>query len=61
MPNGGAILVRPDGFIGFRAAPVDETTMDALDDHLATYVVPEGGAIYCPRESPIVSSSGIGL
>jgi hypothetical protein len=21
VPNGGAILVRPDGFIGFRAAP----------------------------------------
>ena len=48
VPNGGAILVRPDGFIGFRAAPVDETTMDALDDHLATYLVPEGGAIYSP-------------
>ena len=23
VPNGGAILVRPDGFIGFRAAPAD--------------------------------------
>ena len=40
MPNGGAILVRPDGFIGFRAAPADETTMDALDAHLTTYLVP---------------------
>jgi hypothetical protein len=30
-PNGGAILVRPDGFIGFRAAPADEITMAALD------------------------------
>jgi len=40
VANGGAILVRPDGFIGFRAAPADETTMDALDDHLATYLVP---------------------
>jgi hypothetical protein len=40
VPNGGAILVRPDGFIGFRAAPADETTMDALDAHLATYLVP---------------------
>jgi 2-polyprenyl-6-methoxyphenol hydroxylase-like FAD-dependent oxidoreductase len=44
VPNGGAILVRPDGFIGFRAAPAVETTMDALDDHLATYLVPAGGA-----------------
>jgi hypothetical protein len=41
VPNGGAILVRPDGFIGFRAAPADETTMVALDVHLTTYLVPE--------------------
>jgi 2-polyprenyl-6-methoxyphenol hydroxylase-like FAD-dependent oxidoreductase len=39
VPNGGAVLVRPDGFIGFRAAPADETTMAALDAHLATYLV----------------------
>jgi 2-polyprenyl-6-methoxyphenol hydroxylase-like FAD-dependent oxidoreductase len=45
VPNGGAVLVRPDGFIGFRAAPADETTMDALDAHLATYLVPDFGAI----------------
>jgi hypothetical protein len=35
VPNGGAILVRPDGFVGFRADPADEMTMDALDAHLA--------------------------
>ena len=40
MPNGGAILVRPDGFIAFRAAPADEANMKALDAHLATYLVP---------------------
>ena len=40
VPSGGAILVRPDGFIGFRAAPADATTMAALDAHLATYLVP---------------------
>ena len=40
VPGGGAILVRPDGFIGFRAAPADKATMAALDDHLATYLVP---------------------
>jgi len=45
VPNGGAVLVRPDGFIGFRAAPANETTMDALDAHLATYLVPDFGAI----------------
>jgi 2-polyprenyl-6-methoxyphenol hydroxylase-like FAD-dependent oxidoreductase len=41
LPDGGAILVRPDGFIGFSAAPADETTMAALDAHLATYLVPQ--------------------
>jgi hypothetical protein len=46
VPNGGIILVRPDGFIGFRAAPADEATMDALDTHLTTYLVPDVGAIY---------------
>jgi 2-polyprenyl-6-methoxyphenol hydroxylase-like FAD-dependent oxidoreductase len=45
VPNGGAILVRPDGFIGFRAAPADETAMDALDAHLTTYLVPDFEAI----------------
>jgi 2-polyprenyl-6-methoxyphenol hydroxylase-like FAD-dependent oxidoreductase len=40
MPGGGAILVRPDGFIGFRAAPADSMTMAALDAHLSTYLVP---------------------
>jgi 2-polyprenyl-6-methoxyphenol hydroxylase-like FAD-dependent oxidoreductase len=43
VPDGGAILVRPDGFIGFRAVPFDETTMAALDAHVATYLVPRFG------------------
>jgi 2-polyprenyl-6-methoxyphenol hydroxylase-like FAD-dependent oxidoreductase len=41
-PGGGAVLVRPDGFIGFRAAPADATTMAALDAHLASYLIPAG-------------------
>ena len=41
VPNGGAVLVRPDGFIGFRATPADDTTMAALDAHLTTYLVPD--------------------
>jgi hypothetical protein len=45
VPNGGAVLVRPDGFIGFRAAPATETTMAALDAHLASYLVSDFGAI----------------
>jgi 2-polyprenyl-6-methoxyphenol hydroxylase-like FAD-dependent oxidoreductase len=44
VPDGGAILVRPDGFIGFRAVPADETTMEALDAHLAIYLVPDMSA-----------------
>jgi 2-polyprenyl-6-methoxyphenol hydroxylase-like FAD-dependent oxidoreductase len=46
VPNGGAILVRPDGFVGFRVNPADNTTMDALDAHLATYLIPNVGAGY---------------
>lgn len=40
VPDSGAILVRPDGFIGFRATPANEATMAALDAHLASYLVP---------------------
>ena len=38
--DGGAVLVRPDGFIGFRAVPADTAGMNALDVHLASYLVP---------------------
>jgi 2-polyprenyl-6-methoxyphenol hydroxylase-like FAD-dependent oxidoreductase len=48
VPNGGAILVQPDGFVGFRADPADEMTMNALDAHLATYLIPHVGPT-CPR------------
>jgi len=41
--DGGAVLIRPDGFIGFRAAPANEATMAALDAHLAHYLVPLAG------------------
>jgi hypothetical protein len=44
VPSGGAILVRPDGFVGFRADPADEKTMDALDAHLASYLIPNAAA-----------------
>jgi hypothetical protein len=43
-PDGGAVLVRPDGFIGFRAAPADANTMAALDAHLSSYLIPGSGA-----------------
>lgn len=40
LPGGSAILVRPDGFVGFRAVPADAATLAALDAHLETYLVP---------------------
>jgi 2-polyprenyl-6-methoxyphenol hydroxylase-like FAD-dependent oxidoreductase len=41
IADGGAILVRPDGFVGFHADPADATTMDALDAHLTSYLIPD--------------------
>ena len=38
-----AVLVRPDGFIGFRAAPADAAGLRALDAHLDSYLVPLAG------------------
>jgi hypothetical protein len=43
-PGGGAVLIRPDGFIGFRAAPANEATMAALDAHLTSYLIPAAEA-----------------
>jgi 2-polyprenyl-6-methoxyphenol hydroxylase-like FAD-dependent oxidoreductase len=43
-PDGGAVLIRPDGFIGFRAAPANAATMAALDAHLARYFIPAAAA-----------------
>jgi 2-polyprenyl-6-methoxyphenol hydroxylase-like FAD-dependent oxidoreductase len=45
LTDGGAVLVRPDGIIGFRATPATEATMAALDAHLTTYLLPKIGAI----------------
>jgi len=59
VPNGGAVLVRPDGFIGFCATPADETTMAALDAHLATYLVPDVGAIFDRTTAAIATGDSI--
>jgi 6-methylpretetramide 4-monooxygenase / 4-hydroxy-6-methylpretetramide 12a-monooxygenase len=37
----GAILIRPDGYIGFRAVPADEAGLRAVDAHLNSYLVPQ--------------------
>jgi 6-methylpretetramide 4-monooxygenase / 4-hydroxy-6-methylpretetramide 12a-monooxygenase len=39
VPEGGAVLIRPDGFIGFRAIPADTAGLDAVAAHLATYLI----------------------
>lgn len=36
----GAVLVRPDGYLGFRAVPADPTGLGALDAHLDSYLIP---------------------
>lgn len=41
MRPGGALLVRPDGFIGYRLAQADKAGMTALDAHLASYLAPD--------------------
>ena len=40
LSTSGALLVRPDGHIGFRAAPADAAGLSALDAHLNSYLVP---------------------
>lgn len=42
LAGDGAILVRPDGYIGFRAVPADHAGLGAVDAHLASYLVPAG-------------------
>jgi 6-methylpretetramide 4-monooxygenase / 4-hydroxy-6-methylpretetramide 12a-monooxygenase len=42
-PGAGAVLVRPDGYLGFRAAPADQAGLRALDAHLDSYLVPSAG------------------
>ena len=39
LAAGGAVLVRPDGHIGFRA-PADSAGLSALDSHLDSYLIP---------------------
>lgn len=40
LPTAGAVLVRPDGHIGFRATPADLAGLAAVDSHLDSYLVP---------------------
>ena len=40
VPAPSALLIRPDGFIGFRAIPASPAGLRALDAHLDSYLVP---------------------
>ncbi len=40
VPHGGAVLIRPDGFIGFRALPAAGAALAALDAHLSSWLRP---------------------
>jgi hypothetical protein len=40
VPEGGAVLARPDGFVGLRVGQTDSAGMAALDDHLTRYLIP---------------------
>jgi 6-methylpretetramide 4-monooxygenase / 4-hydroxy-6-methylpretetramide 12a-monooxygenase len=39
-PGSLAVLLRPDGHVGFRAAPASQAGLRALDAHLDSYLVP---------------------
>ncbi len=41
LAEGGVVLVRPDGFIGFRRASADDEAIASLDAHLSTYLEPD--------------------
>jgi 2-polyprenyl-6-methoxyphenol hydroxylase-like FAD-dependent oxidoreductase len=44
LAEGGMVLVRPDGFIGFRRPSADDAAMKSLDTHLSTYLRPNFAA-----------------
>jgi 2-polyprenyl-6-methoxyphenol hydroxylase-like FAD-dependent oxidoreductase len=41
IPTGGAVLIRPDGHIGFRSSSADAGALAALDRHLSSYLTPD--------------------
>lgn len=40
LPNGGLVLIRPDGHIGLRLPTTDVAALSALDRHLDSYLIP---------------------
>jgi len=43
VPSGGVVLIRPDGHVGFRFPSNGSEAFEALDRHLASYLIPSGG------------------
>jgi 6-methylpretetramide 4-monooxygenase / 4-hydroxy-6-methylpretetramide 12a-monooxygenase len=43
LATDGVVLIRPDGYLGFRAVPADHAAVGALDSHLSSYLVPASG------------------
>jgi len=41
VPEGGVVLIRPDGHIGFRFPAADAVALTALDRHLSSYLIPD--------------------
>ena len=41
VPEGGVVLIRPDGHIGFRFPAADAGALTALDRHLSSYLIPD--------------------
>lgn len=42
VPEGGLVLIRPDGYIGFRSTSFSPKGVDALEAHLESYLIPQG-------------------
>ena len=40
----GAVLIRPDGYVSFRANAADAAALAVIDDHLGSYLIPCGAA-----------------
>jgi 2-polyprenyl-6-methoxyphenol hydroxylase-like FAD-dependent oxidoreductase len=57
VADGGLVLVRPDGMIGFRAVPADEDGIAALDAHLSSYLVPSkvSASVRASSDSPVAA------
>jgi 6-methylpretetramide 4-monooxygenase / 4-hydroxy-6-methylpretetramide 12a-monooxygenase len=43
VASDGVVLIRPDGYLGFRAVPAGHAAVGALDSHLGSYLVPASG------------------